>query len=252
MPKTRALNFHKIQEKNTKSMKNLLVASTSTVYGGAYLDYLSEDMSDLFKDAEEVIFIPYARPGGISHDEYTAKAADAFKKIDKKLSGLHTFDDPVEAIKNAKAVFTGGGNTFVLVNMLYRLELMQALREAIFNGLAYMGTSAGSNICGVSMQTTNDMPIVYPPSFKTLGAIPYNLNPHYLDPDSNSKHMGETRETRIAEFHTQNTIPVVGLREGSWFRVKGDEIILKGELQARIFEQGKDPYEIETGTILNF
>ncbi|PHR14885.1 MAG: dipeptidase PepE [Aequorivita sp.] len=229
-------------------MKNLLIASTSTVYGGEYLDYLTEEIAELFKDSEEVIFIPYARPGGISHDEYTEKAAKKFQKIGKKLIGLHTFENPAEALKNAKGAFTGGGNTFVLVSALYRLEIMQPLREAIFNGLPYLGTSAGSNICGVSMQTTNDMPIVYPPSFKTLGVIPFNLNPHYLDPDPNSKHMGETRETRIAEFHTQNTIPVIGLREGSWLRVNGDEIILKGKLKARVFEQNKEPYELETGT----
>ncbi len=232
-------------------MKNLIVASTSTVYGGEYLDYLTEEISELFKETDEVIFIPYARPGGISHDEYTAKASSVFQKIGKKIIGLHTFDNPVEALKNAKGAFTGGGNTFVLVTALYRLQLMQPLREAIFHGLAYLGTSAGSNICGVSMNTTNDMPIVYPPSFKTLGVIPFNLNPHYLDPDLNSKHMGETRETRIKEFHTQNNLPVIGLREGSWLQVKGDEIILKGQLQARIFEQGKEPYEVETGTILN-
>src|SRR5690554_2097616 len=228
-------------------MKNLLIASTSTVYGGEYLDYLTAEMAALFKDTEEVIFIPYARPGGITHDEYTEKAAKAFSKIGKKLVGLHTFDNPAEALKNAKGAFTGGGNTFVLVSALYRLELMQSLREAIFNGLPYMGTSAGSNICGVSMQTTNDMPIVYPPSFKTLGVIPFNFNPHYLDPDPNSKHMGETRETRIAEFHTQNTIPVIGLREGSWLRAKNGEIILKGKLEARVFEQGKQPYEVAPG-----
>ena len=213
-------------------MKNLLVVSTSTVYGGEYLDYITDEMAELFKDTDEVVFIPYARPGGISHDQYTAKAAEAFNKIGKKLIGLHTFDNPVEALKKAKGAFTGGGNTFVLVSALYRLEFMQPLREAIFNGLPYMA-------------------IVYPPSFKTLGVIPFNLNPHYLDPDPNSKHMGETRETRIAEFHTQNTVPVVGLREGSWLRVKGDEIILKGELEARIFEQGKVPYEVKSETILN-
>ncbi len=233
-------------------MKNFIVASTSTVFGGNYLDYLTEEMAELFKNTNEVIFIPYARPGGISHDEYTTKAAKAFEKIGKKLIGLHTFSNPVEAIKNAKGVFTGGGNTFVLVDALYRLELIQPLREAIFNGLPYMGTSAGSNICGTSMQTTNDMPIVYPPSFKTLGVIPFNLNPHYLDPNPESTHMGETRETRIAEFHTRNTVPVVGLREGSWLRVKGDEIKLKGKLEARVFEQGKAPYEVATGTIMNF
>lgn len=231
-------------------MKNLVIASTSTVFGGSYLDYLLAEMTELYEQTEEVIFIPYARPGGITHDEYTEKAATAFEKIGKKVIGLHTFTDPMEALKNAKGAFTGGGNTFVLVNSLYRLRLMQPLREAIFDGLPYMGTSAGSNICGVSMQTTNDMPIVYPPSFKTLGVIPFNLNPHYLDPDPHSKHMGETRETRIAEFHTQNTVPVVGLREGSWLRAKNDRLILKGELEARIFEQGKEPYEVGPGSDL--
>lgn len=239
------------KSKGFAPVRRMIIASTSTIYGGEYLDYLLDEMAQLFMDTEEVIFIPYARPGGITHDKYTEKAAKAFRKSGKKLIGLQTFKNPVEALQNAKGVFTGGGNTFVLVNALYRLELMQPLREAIFNGLPYLGTSAGSNICGVSMQTTNDMPIVYPPSFKTLGAIPFNLNPHYLDPDPNSKHMGETRETRIAEFHTQNTVPVVGLREGSWLRVNGDEIILKGKLKARVFEQGKEPYEIESGAFLN-
>lgn len=229
------------------SARQLIVASTSTVYGGEYLDYLLDEMRVLYKNTDEVVFIPFARPGGISHDAYTEKAAEAFAKIGKKVVGLHTFKNPGEALKNAKGAFTGGGNTFVLVSSLYRLELMQPLREAIFNGLPYMGTSAGSNICGISMQTTNDMPIVYPPSFKTLGVIPFNLNPHYLDPNPNSTHMGETRETRIAEFHTQNTIPVVGLREGSWLSVNGDEITLKGNLKARIFEQNKTPYEVESG-----
>jgi len=235
-------------QKTSSHSRNLIIASTSTVYGGKYLDYLTEEMKDLFKDTDTVTFIPYARPGGISHDEYTKTAVVAFEKIGKKLVGLHTFNNPVEALKNAKAVFTGGGNTFVLVKALHNLELMQPLREAIFHGLPYMGSSAGSNICGVSMQTTNDMPIVYPPSFKTLGVIPFNLNPHYLDPDPGSQHMGETRETRIKEFHTQNTIPVVGLREGSWLRVQNEKIILKGELKARVFEQEKEAYEVVSGT----
>lgn len=128
---------------------------------------------------------------------------------------------------------------------------MESLREAIHFGIPYLGTSAGSNICGVTMNTTNDMPIVYPSSFKTLGAIPFNINPHYLDPSKGSTHMGETRETRIKEFHTQNSIPVVGLREGSWLVVKADSIQLKGTHSARIFEQGKAPYELKSESLLN-
>jgi len=231
-------------------MKNLIVASTSTIHNGTYLSYLLDEVAQLFSETEEILFIPYARPGGLSHDDYTQRAADVFSKINKRIVGIHTFENPVEAIKNAKGVFVGGGNTFVLVSQLYKNEVMQPLREAVFNGLPYLGTSAGSNICGTTMNTTNDMPIVYPPSFKTLGVIPFNINPHYLDPDPTSKHMGETRETRINEFHSQSNIPVVGLREGSWLEVKGDAIILKGTLTARIFEQGKEPYELENNSSL--
>jgi dipeptidase E len=230
-------------------MKNLIVASTSTIHGGSYLEYLTDEIILLFKDCKEIIFIPYARPGGMTHNAYTEIAAKFFKKIHIKVTGLHTYDNPTKAINEAKGVFTGGGNTFLLVHMLYRNEVLQPLRESIYKGLPYLGTSAGSNICGPSMQTTNDMPIVYPPSFKTLGVIPYNINAHYLDPDPSSKHMGETRETRIKEFHTQNTLPVIGLREGSWLRVVGDEIILKGEHTARMFEQGKLPIEIASGAV---
>jgi len=226
-------------------MKNLIIASTSTVYGGRYLEYLLDTLAEFFRETEEVLFIPFARPGGISHDDYTSKVAKAFSEINKKLIGIHTFDDPIKAIREAKGVFTGGGNTFVLVSQLYKYNLIEVLRNEIFNGLPYLGTSAGSNICGVSMQTTNDMPIVYPPSFKTLGVVPFNINPHYLDPQPGSTHMGETRETRIAEFHTQNTLPVVGLREGSWLEVNGDRIMLKGPHTARIFQQGLDPFETD-------
>ena len=176
----------------------------------------------------------------------------AFAKINKKVIGINEFEDAVQAIKNAEGIFTGGGNTFVLVLQLHKNNVMEILSEVVKNGTPYLGTSAGSNICGLTMQTTNDMPIVYPPSFKTLGLIPFNLNPHYLDPDTSSKHMGETRETRIMEYHAFNTVPVLGLREGSWLDVKGDKIILKGNLTARLFRQNQEIEELETGTNLNF
>jgi dipeptidase E len=232
-------------------MKHLIIASTSTMFGGNFLDYLTEEISVLFSDTDEILFIPYARPGGISHDEYTIIAARAFSKLNKNLVGVHTLSDPVSAIRQAKGVFVGGGNTFVLVSQLYKNNMMQELRKAVISGLPYLGTSAGSNICGLTINNTNDMPIVYPPSFKSLGIIPFNINPHYLDPDPSSKHMGETRETRINEFHTQNNIAVIGLREGTWLDVYGDTITLKGELSARLFQQGQTPIEIESSTNLN-
>jgi dipeptidase E len=231
-------------------MKNLIIASTSTIHGGSYLDYLLPILEQHFENCETVLFIPYARPGGITEDAYTENVRAAFLKINKKVVGLHSFENPAEAIASAKGIFTGGGNTFLLVTQLYENQVMEALAKAIENGTPYLGTSAGSNITGISMQTTNDMPIVYPPSFKTLGAIPFNLNPHYLDPDSNSKHMGETRETRLKEFHAFNSIPVLGLREGSWLDVKGESIVLKGSLTARWFTQNQDPIELEPETNL--
>lgn len=232
-------------------MKSIIIASTSTLHGGDYLEYLLSELSVHFEHCKTILFIPYARPDGISHDEYTAKVALAFAKINKEIIGIHEFEDEIDAIKNAEGIFTGGGNTFLLVSELYKNNSMIKLSEAIEKGVPYLGTSAGSNICGLTMQTTNDMPIIYPPSFITLGLVPFNLNPHYLDADLQSKHMGETRETRINEFHSFNYIPVLGLREGSWLDVKGDKIILKGNLPARLFRQNQTPIEIESGTDLS-
>lgn len=233
-------------------MKNIIIASTSTLHGGDYLDYLLPELSIHFQHCKTVLFIPFARPGGISHEEYTEKVTLAFAKINKKIKGIHEFEDPTIAIKNAEGIFTGGGNTFLLVTQLYKNDIVKVLAETVKNGIPYLGTSAGSVICGLTMQTTNDMPIIYPPSFQTLGLIPFNLNAHFLDADTQSKHMGETREMRIQEFHAFNTFPVLGLREGSWIEVKGDQITLKGNLSARVFRQNSSTIEIETGTDLRF
>lgn len=228
---------------------NILLASTSVVFGSSYLEYIREEIAALFTGLDEIIFIPYARPGGITHDEYTAKVEQFFSLLDIHVKGLHTFDDPRQALKVAQGFFTGGGNTFLLVKTLHELELMNALKNEVANGKPYLGASAGTNIAGINMQTTNDMPIVYPQSFCTMGLVPFNINPHYLDPVEGSMHMGETRETRIMEFLTQNDIPVVGLREGSWLRVTGADIRLEGKLPARIFTANKAPYELSTGML---
>ncbi|GAA4458034.1 dipeptidase PepE [Rurimicrobium arvi] len=233
-------------------MKNILLASTSTLFGENYLAYLQPALRDLFRDVDEIIFVPFARPGGISHDEYTAKAAAAFAEAGIEVRGLHTYANPASAIRNAKGFFTGGGNTFLLVKQLHELGLMSVLKEAVESGIPYLGASAGSNIGGINMQTTNDMPIVYPPDFRTMGLVPFNLNPHYLDPNPDLKHNGETRETRIREFHTQNDIPVVGLREGNWIRVKGDTVTTEGTCLTRIFLKDREPYELEPGALLRF
>ncbi len=228
----------------------MIIASTSTVFGGEYLEYLKPRLQTFLSGVKQLIFIPYARPGGISWDDYTARASVYFNTLGIEVKGIHEFEDRSQAILQAEAIFTGGGNTFLLVHDLYRYRIMQVLREAIFTGVPYLGSSAGSNITGLTMQTTNDMPVIYPPSFKTLGAVPFNINPHYLDPEPGSKHMGETRETRIGEFQVLNDIPVVGLREGSWLEVNDDDITLGGTLSARIFLKDRQPYELEAGSHL--
>lgn len=233
-------------------MKNIIIASTSTVYNKPYLSYMTDEVADLFKNINEIIFVPYARPGGISHDDYTEKVSVFFKSLNIKVIGLHSFENPKEAILSAKGIFIGGGNTFVLLHMLYKLDVVTTITSVVKNGVPYLGTSAGSNLCGLTVQNTNDMPIIYPPSFKSFGFVPFNINPHYLDPVEGSTHMGETRETRIKEFHAYNNTAVVGLREGSWLRAIGDKIVLKGGFSARIFEKDKTPYELADGSLIKF
>ena len=227
-------------------MKNFILASTSTVYGSEYLEYLKDEIIELFADINKIIFIPYARPSAMTHDAYTNVAANFFKEIDIEVKGLHTFSNAQTALRDAKGIFTGGGNTFLLVKQLYDLNLMEILKDKVLQGTPYLGTSAGSNIAGIDMKTTNDMPIVYPPSFETLGIIPCNINPHYLDPDTNSKHKGETRETRILEYLSQNSNTVLGLREGNWIRGKEDAITILGPNTTRIFLNNKEPYEVNS------
>lgn len=233
-------------------MKHIILASTSTIHGGTFLEYLIKDLAHFFKHATTILFIPFARPSGISHTAYTKTVSTAFAKINKNVVGLHTCKNPKDAINTAEAIFVGGGNTFVLLNQLYKLNIINALKNAVNTGTPYLGTSAGSNICGLTIKNTNDMPILYPPSFNALALVPFNINPHYIDFSNPSTHMGETRETRIKEFHYYNTPPVVGLREGSWLTVNNTSITLQGPLNAKIFEHNKTPYQVATGTELNY
>lgn len=232
--------------------QKVIIASTSTLHGQSYLEYLLPRLKVIFNEVEELLFVPYARPGGISYDDYTAIVSKAFKVIQINVKGIHEYNNGIDAIKNAQAIFVGGGNSFELVNQLYKNNVLNAIKESVQNGTPYLGTSAGANITGVSMKTSNDMPIVYPPSFDTLGLINFNINPHYLDPNPNSTHMGETRETRIKEFHKYNTIPVLGLREGSWLELIGEKLMLKGNYSARLFEKNQTPKELESDIDISY
>lgn len=234
----------------SKQSRNLLLFSTSTVHGSGYLEYATESIRAFFPQNGKIVFIPFARPSGITHDEYTAKATEKFERMGFQMVGIHTVEHKEELLRQADGIFTGGGNTFLLLYQLYSFGLVDVLRELLVNEKHYMGTSAGSNIAGLTIGTTNDMPIIYPPSFDAIGAVPFNLNPHYLDPTPGSKHMGETRETRINEFHFINSQPVIGLREGSWLEIRDERFLIRGSLNARLFEAGKEAREIEPGNDL--
>jgi len=232
--------------------RNILLISNSTLYGSRYLDHCADEIKKLLGNRKSILFIPYARPSGITHDEYTNIAHDRFKKMGINLKGIHEYGDPKLAVEQAEALFIGGGNTFVLLKQLYESRIIDIIKKRVNEGMLYIGTSAGSNVACKSIMTTNDMPIIYPPSFKALELVSFNINPHYIDPDPSSKHMGETRETRIKEFHFFNQGYVVGLREGAMLHIDDDNITLKGSTGARVFKNNKEPIEVKPGEKLDF
>jgi dipeptidase E len=228
--------------------RRLLLISNSTNFGRGYLEHCEAEIGEILGDASHVLFVPYALK---DHDGYASTAAKRFSVMGYELRSVHAESDPVAAAQAAPAFFVGGGNTFRLLDCLYRFGLLEAIRDRVHAGAVYMGSSAGTNVACVSIRTTNDMPIVQPPSFEALNLLPFNINPHYLDPAPDSKHMGETRETRIREFHEENEPAVVGLREGGMLLVRDSGITLKGA-GARLFRRGEPPREFQPGDRLDF
>jgi dipeptidase E len=228
-------------------MRNLLLVSTSTTFGTGYLDHCAAAMAETLAGVARLLFVPYALH---DRDAYAAKARDRFAAMGFALDSLHEAADPVAAVDRAEAIFVGGGNTFRLVDALQRNGLIEPIRRRALAGMPYIGASAGSNIACPTLMTTNDMPIVEPPSFETLALVPFQINPHYVDPDPFSKHMGETRETRIREYLEENDRVVVGLREGAMIRVRGERATLLGSAGARVFRRGRDPEELPAGADL--
>lgn len=230
-------------------MRHLLLISNSVQYGKGYLDHCADIIVDFLGSINEILFIPFAVN---DYDRYEKTVQERFLKMDKKLKSIHHYRNYIKAVKESKAIFIGGGNTFRLLNALYSHELVNFIcSQVIKHGVYYIGASAGANVACPTIKTTNDMPIVYPPSFDALNLVPFQINPHYVDSDENSKHKGETREQRIKEFHEENDVPVVGLREGSWLEIINNRIQLGGKNGAKIFAKNKKSKEYITGTILN-
>jgi dipeptidase E len=220
--------------------RKLVLLSTSTVFGTLYLEHAFAELRDALGSVSSVLFIPHALR---DRDGYAAKARAAFEEMGYGLDSLHEAFEPRRAIERAEAIFCGGGNTFRLLKALDEIGVLPLIRRRVAEGMLYSGASAGSNLACPTIRTTNDMPIVQPPSLDALGLVSFQINPHYVDPLPGSTHMGETRETRIREFHEENEAPVVGLREGAILRVDGESVVLKGMNGARIFRRGQDPVE---------
>lgn len=224
----------------------LLLISSSVVHGYGYLDHAEPELRRVLEGRRTVAFVPFAQQ---NHGAYTERVRERLAPMGFEVTQVRTRAD----IEAAEAVFIGGGNTFRLLNALYEGAFLAAIRNRVRSeGAPYVGSSAGTNVATLSIKTTNDMPIVYPPSFDALGLVPFQINPHYLDPDPNSTHKGETREDRIREFHEENETPVVGLREGSMLRVDDDAVTLVGDRPARIFRRGREPFELQPGSPLEF
>jgi len=237
------------------SKRHLLLLSNSTLHPTGYLEYAREHITNFLTshNVKKVLFVPYALA---DRDGYADLAGKAFRSMGFELDSVHRAGtDPRQSVKDAQAIFIGGGNTFRLLKTLYDHDLVSLINQRVLGeGVPYIGSSAGTNVATVSINTTNDMPIVYPPSFKALGLVPFNINPHYLDPNPDSTHKGETREQRIVQYHEEEDCqPVLALREGSILHVEGDsDAKLIGSFDARLFVKGKPPQEHKTGTNFGF
>lgn len=226
----------------------LLLLSNSTQYGQGYLDHAMPAIRDFLGSVRRLAFVPFAL-----HDRegYTARVRARFEQEGIAVEGLPPDAAAARVVAAAEAVFVGGGNTFRLLDTLQGTGLLEHLRRRARAGAPYLGASAGTNVVAPTIKTTNDMPIVQPSSFAALGLVPFQINPHYLDPDPGSRHMGETREERLREFLEENDAVVVGLREGSWLRIEGSSAQLAGPRGARIFRRGREPEEVAPGAVLD-
>jgi dipeptidase E len=223
----------------------VLLISNSTVYGRGYIDHVESEIKSFIGSARRVLFFPFALH---DRDTYTATARTRFGAMGYSIESAHETAVPQKAVEEADAIFIGGGNTFRLPKALEDLDLIEAIRGKVSSGTPYIGSSAGSNVAGPTIKTTKDMPIVQPRSFDSLGVVPFQISPHYLDPDPDSTHMGETQEERILQFLEEHDLPVVGIREGAWLLCNNGAVTLKGQTGARIFRRGHAPVEVLPGT----
>jgi len=229
----------------------LLLLSNSTNFGGTFLGHAGDWLRAHFTGVRSVLFVPFAAVR-FSCDEFVRKVAEKLGPLGVDVRGIHAAADPVAAVRGAEAIAVGGGNTFQLLARMYDLDLIAPIRERVRAGMPYVGWSAGANVAGPTIRTTNDMPVVEPRSLNALGLIPFQLNPHFTDAVI-PNHGGETRSERLLEFMELNrTMPVLGLREGTALQVEGSRMTLLGEQPGRGFVHGREPWEVAPGSVTDF
>ena len=230
---------------------NLLLISNSTNAGEPYLKYPIGEIAKTLEGVTEVVFIPYAAVT-FSYDEYERKVQERFNEIGIKVSSVHKALNKRNFVRHAQAIMIGGGNTFALLKKMQEEDLLDVIFRRVKAGVPYIGWSAGSNVTCPTICTTNDMPIVQPESFRAIGLVPFQINPHYLDANPEG-HAGETREQRINEYLEANRSRyVVGLREGCMLRINDNGIQLIGSRPMRIFKKGIETYEVQPGDDIEF
>lgn len=214
----------------------LLLLSNSTTQGEPYLQFgIRHIKKFLGESVNRALFIPFA---GVrwTFDEYATTVRERFREAGYELDSVHEAEDMRRAVRESEAIVVGGGNTFHLLRGIYEAKILDAIRARVLAGAPYVGWSAGSNVACPTIKTTNDMPIVEPPSFTALNLVPFQINPHYTDAHPPG-HAGETRAERISEFIIANpSLRVVGLPEGTMLRVEGTSIHLVGDNPARVFQ----------------
>jgi len=225
----------------------ILLISNSTMHGSGFLDHCMPEIKDFLGQTREIAFLPFAL---FNRKEYAEKARKRFAAASYSLTAILDSLDANQILAGTEAIFVGGGNTFRLLKTLYDFDLLSPIAARVREGIPYIGSSAGSIVAGPSIKTTKDMPIVQPPSFDALNLVPFQISPHYLDPNPDSTHMGETQEERIMQFLEENDAPVVGLREGAMLRIENGSVRLRGSTGARIFRRREEAREVLPGEAL--
>lgn len=225
----------------------LLLLSNSTMPDEAYFQWPLPHVSQfLDQQVKKICFIPFAAVT-FSYDTYTQKMRDALAPLGYEVEGIHTHADMKAAIRAAECIAVGGGNTFHLTKMLHDNGLVQEIRNVVKAGTPYMGWSAGSNVAGPSIKTTNDMPIVYPPSFEAVQLVPFQINPHFTTKTIDG-HGGEPRQLRLEEFLAVNReAEVYAIPEGSFIEVSNNTARYNGEGLLHIMRFGQETEKHEPG-----